>query len=229
MPLPIEAEMARIPMFRRTTSEDRKKLVEVSRLADFARGESLFREGDEPKNFFLVVTGRVKVIKSTPSGRDLILELFGPGDPVGAVAVFEEIPYPGTAVALLATSCLVIRREGFLALLDRNPSLVRGLLSGFSLRLMELTSRLSDLSGAKVEARIAHAISNLAEESGERRPEGLYVPVRLSRQELADLCGTTIETAIRVMSRWNKEGIVRTEPEGFLVLAPEALSDLALG
>ncbi len=229
MLLPIEAEIARIPMFRRITSEDRGKLAEVSLLADFARGESLFREGDEPKNFFLVISGRVKVIKSTPSGRDLILELFGPGDPVGAVAVFEGVPYPGTAVALLAASCLVIRREGFLALLDGNPSLVRGLLSGFSLRLMELTTRLSDLSGAKVEARIARAISSLAEESGERRAEGLYVPVRLSRQELADLCGTTIETAIRVMSRWNKEGIVRTEPEGFLVLAPQALGELALG
>lgn len=227
MPLEIEVEMARIPMFRRVTGDDRRKLAEISLLVDLARGEALFREGDEPKSFFLVVSGRVKVIKSTPGGRDLILDLLSPGDPVGAVAVFEGVPYPGTAVALLTTTCLVIRREGFIHLLERNPSLVRGLLSSFSLRLMELTTRLSDLSGAKVEARIARAISNLGEKSGERRAEGLYIPVRLSRQELADLCATTVETTIRVMSRWSKEGIVRTEPEGFLVIAPEILGELA--
>ncbi len=225
----LEDEIARVPMFRRLAAEDRARLAGLARLETFARGQVLFREGDPSLVLYLVVTGRIKVVKSTPSGRDLILDLFGPGDPVGAVAVFEARPFPAAAIALVDATCIGFERDAFLAALDAHPSLVRGLLSGFSLRLVELTARLSDLTGLRVEARIARSILGLAETESERRADGLFVPVRLSRQELADLCGTTIETAIRVMSRWGKDGIVRTEPEGFLLLDRDALSDIAQG
>lgn len=229
MALSLEEEIAALPMFRRLKPDDRAGLAALARRAELSRGEVLFRQGDAPKSLWIVLSGRVKVVKSSPSGRELILDLLGPGDPVGAVAVFEGLPYPATALAQISAVCLEIERRGFLALLDSNPSLVRGLLSGFAMRLRELTARLADLSGGRVEARLARALASLAEGASERRPEGLFVPVRLSRQELADLCGTTVETAIRVMSRWSKEGIVRTEPDGFLLLDSEALGELAQG
>jgi len=157
----------------------------------------------------------------------VILEIFGPGDPVGAVAVYESRPYPASAVALEPTTCLGIPRTAFFSLLENHPTLVRGMLTGLTHRLMELTNRLADLSGGRVEARLARFFVKLADDIGQNKPDGVFIPLALSRQELADMIGTTIETAIRVMSRWGKDEIVRTDKDGFTVLDRAALETIA--
>ncbi len=224
----VEQAIATLPLYRRLQAEDRAKLAAVSTLESFSRGGVIFREGDAALSVHVVVNGRVKVAKLTPAGREVILDMPGPGDPIGAVAAFEGFAYPATATATVDSVCLVTRRDAFFSLLEAHPSLVRGLLSGLTLRLVELTKRMTELSGGRVEARMARLLCKLADEQGVRREAGLFIPVRLTRQELADLCATTIETAIRVMSRWGKEGIVRTERDGFLILDPGALELVAL-
>jgi len=121
----------------------------------------------------------------------------------------------------------VTPREPFFRLLAEHPSLVRGLLSGLTMRLIELTNRLANLSGARVEERVARLFLQKLDELGRPERGGHFLPLALTRQEIADLAGTTIETAIRVMSRWSKTGIVVTETEGFLVLDRVALEHLA--
>jgi CRP/FNR family transcriptional regulator len=103
---------------------------------------------------------------------------------------------------------------------------VRGLLLGLTHRLVELTNRLTDLTGGRVEARFARLFLKLAQDLGRPAPDGTLIPLALSRQELADMTGTTIETCIRIMSRWGKDDIVRTEKEGFLVVDKGALATL---
>jgi len=105
---------------------------------------------------------------------------------------------------------------------------VRGLLIGLNHRLVELTTRLSELSGGRVEARLARFFLKLATDMGQRRPEGIFIALVLSRQELADMIGTTIETSIRIMSRWSKQDLVRTEKDGFIVVDRPALEAIAL-
>src|SRR6185295_13780252 len=144
-------------------------------------------------------------------GTDVILELFGPGDPVGAVAVYEARPYPASALALDPTSCLVIPRQAFFSLLEGYPTMVRGLLVGLTHRLVELTNRLTELSGGRIEGRLARFFLKLGTDMGRPHADGTFIPLALSRQELADMIGTTIETSIRTMSRWGKQDIVRTE------------------
>jgi CRP/FNR family transcriptional regulator len=92
---------------------------------------------------------------------------------------------------------------------------------------VELTNRLTELSGGRIEGRLARFLLKLGTDMGQRRDDGVFIPLVLSRQELADMIGTTIETSIRIMSRWGKEGIVRTERDGFVVLEPPALEQLA--
>jgi CRP/FNR family transcriptional regulator len=193
----------------------------------YDKGALLFSEGDASDVLYTVVSGRVKVFKTTPRGSDVILELFGPGDPVGAVAVYESRPYPATAVALELTTCLALPRHAFFALLEAYPTMVRGLLTGLTHRLMELTSRLTELSGGRVEARLARFFLKLATDMGQPQPEGTFIPMTLSRQEIADMIGTTIETSIRIMSRWGKDNLVRTEKDGFVVLDRPALEAIA--
>lgn len=218
-------------MFRRVSADDRQRLLAVSRIRTYERGDVVFEQGEPSDYFPIVVNGRVKVFRMTPAGKEIILEIFQSGDPLGAVAVYESTPFPASAMALEPTQCLVIQRRDFFELLERHPSLVRSLLTGLTHRLVELTRRLSDLTGGRIESRFARLFLKLGDEMG--RPDatrgGIFVPMALSRQELADLTGTTIETAIRIMSRWNKEQVLLTDKDGFVIVDGDALRTAAEG
>ena len=224
---PTEDVLRRITVFRRLSASDRARIADVSRLITFDRGTAVFAEGDAADAFLAIVEGRVKVFKSTPAGKEFILEIFGPGDPLGAVAVYESVPYPASAVAIEHTTCVRVPQRDFFALLEQHPALVRGLLSGLTMRLAELTRRLGELTGTRVEARFARLFLKLAGQIGRHDRGGVFIPMALSRQELADLTGTTIETAIRIMSRWHKEDVLHTEKDGFVILDQAMLEDVA--
>jgi len=219
----VEALLSHATIFRTLSLENRRLLAAVTVACSFRKGDYIFREGEEPTYLYTVLNGRVKIIKLTPSGHEAILEVFGPGDPLGAVAVYENQPYPASAVAMEDATCLRIERGAFFSLLERHPSLVRSVLSGLNLRLVELTKRITELTGGRVENRIARLFVRLSREFGRTEERGTRIPMSLTRQELADMTGTTVETCIRVMSRWTKEGILETEEAGFIVLQPEAL------
>ncbi len=224
----IDEALRRSVLFRRLKPDDRQRVAAVATVRAFEKGATLFSEGDGSDLMYTVLTGRVKVFKTTPRGTDVILELFGPGDPVGAVAVYEARPYPASAVALEPTTCLLIPRQAFFSLLEGYPTMVRGLLVGLTHRLVELTNRLTELSGGRIEGRLARFFLKLGTDIGQRRDEGVFVPLVLSRQELADMIGTTIETSIRIMSRWSKDSVVRTDKDGFLIVDRAALETVAV-
>ena len=215
-------------MYRRLSDDDRKRLAAVSRLKAYAKGERIFEEADPSDFFYVVVSGKVKIVKMMPSGKDVILELFGTGNPFGSVAAYEGRPFPASAIALEDAVCLLTPRASFFSLLEEHPSLVRGLLLGLTQRLIELTNRLTELTGSRVEARFARLFLKLADNVGRPGAGGIAIPMPLSRQELADLTGTTIETAIRIMSRWGKDEIVRTDKDGFVLLDKAALEEIAV-
>lgn len=213
-------------LYRGLSDDDRQRLAGVSLVKSWDKGETVFSEGD-PSDFLLtVLTGRVKVVKLQPSGKEVILEIFGPGDPVGAVVAYEGRPFPASAVALERTTCLLVRRGPLFGLLEQHPSLVRGLLSAFTRRIVELAQRIPEVAGARVETRFAHLFLKLADRVGRPRGSSVFIPMVLTRQELADLTGTTIETCIRLMSRWGKESILETEKDGFVLADRAALESL---
>ena len=167
-------------LFRRLSPDDRARIAAVSHLREYARGDRIFSEGDSSDFFVSIVTGRVKVFKATPAGKEIILEIFGPGDP-----------------------------------------------TGITTRLVELTRRITELTGGRVEARFARLFLKLADQMGRPDRGGVFIPMPLSRQELADLTGTTIETCIRIMSRWGKDEVIRTARDGFVVVDRPTLESLA--
>ena len=224
---PTPAVLAQIPLFRRVSAEDRERLEAVAEIRTYERGDSIFQEGDASDFFLIVITGRVTVFKQTPDGHERILELFGPGGPLGAVAAYEARPYPASATAIESSACLLIPRRAFFALLEQHPSLVRGLLGSLSQRLVELTSRLAELTGGRVESRFARLFLKLADQLGREERGGIFIAIQLTRQELADMTGTTIETCIRIMSRWGKDDVLRTEKDGFVLVHRAALEDVA--
>jgi CRP-like cAMP-binding protein len=210
-----------VPLFQSLNEGERQLLAPVCRVRVYERGEAVFEEGEPATDLCFVLIGQVKIVKAAP-GRDVILGLFGPGEPVGAVAVFEGKRYPASAIALEPSSVLRVPEREFFATIDAHPEMTRRLLQGLMLRQFEITRRLTDLTGP-VEWRIARLFVMLAERLGRRDGAAVTIPLALSRQEIADLTATTVESAIRVMSRWGREGLVTTEAEGFVVPDLEAL------
>ena len=169
MPDSLDEVLKRTPVFRRLSPDDRRHLTAVASLRPFDKGDILFREGDASDLLFTVASGRVKVSKTTPRGTDVILEIFGPGDPVGAVAR-RIAPVSRDGRCAGAHRVLLIPRQAFFSLLEAHPTLVRGLLTGLTHRLVELTNRLAELSGGRVEARFARFFLKLAGDIGQPRP-----------------------------------------------------------
>ncbi len=214
----LDALLAATPVFKKLAPLDRRTVAQHALLKRYGKGETIFEQAAPSDAFYTVASGRVKIFKMLPSGRDIILEVFGQGDPLGAVAAYDGRPFPASAVALEETVCVVIPRPVFFRLLEEQPSLVRGLMLGLTVRLVELTNRLAELSGSRIEPRFARLFLKLAGELGRPDRGGIFIPLTLSRQELADMTGTTIETAIRIMSRWGKDGIVHTDKDGFVII-----------
>lgn len=224
------AELLRTaPIFGRLSPADREAVAAVAIVRHYTKGQTIFEQDSPSDAIYQIVSGRVKIFRMMPNGKDLILEIFGPGDPLGAVAVYMDRPFPANATALEDTTCIAIPHAAFFRLLDSTPSLVRGLLLGLTTRLIELTNRLTELTSGRIEPRLARLFLKLATGMGRGADGGhaVFIPLVLSRQELADMTGTTIETCIRIMSRWGKDGVVRTEKDGFVVTDRAALERLA--
>ncbi len=177
----------------------------LSKLAvshSFKAGEFVFWEGDVPAHFFVVTSGRVKVLKHSSLGKEFVVAFFGPGDVFGEVAVFEERPYPASAQAISDTAVLGIGRDRFLAFLSGHPEVALRIINMLGGRLRDAQNRLNALAGERAEQRVASTLLMLSSKLGQSLP--------FTRQELADMSGTTIETTIRVMSRMKRGEIIRS-------------------
>lgn len=213
-----------IPLLATLKRIDREAVEPLCRMRGYDKGETIFREGDPSARIHFIYAGRVKIVKAAGT-RDVILEILGIGEPLGAVAVFERRPFPASAIAIEPSGILSIEEDAFFQLLDRRPDMVRSLLSGLTMRLMMLNKRLADMTGS-VESRAARLFITLAERMGKHGQQETFIPLGLSRQELADLLGTTLETTIRLMSRWQKENVVLTTKGGFEVPSLQRLREL---
>lgn len=209
------ALLERIVLFRCLNPAETRALSQVCRLQVCERGGTVFVEGARAKEMSFVALGTVKIVKATPT-RSVILRIVGAGSPVGIVAAWEGRPYPGTAIAIEPSTIVHVPDREFFALTDRHPEILRQLLKLMMDRQVQMGQRVSEMTGS-VETRVAQALLDLILSSGRAEGQGAAISLALTRQEIADLAGTTVETAIRIMSRWNKEGFVLTEGDGFLV------------
>ena len=226
MPIEVPIPFSSIPLLAALRKEDRELLTPLCRLRGYEKGDAIFREGDPADRIYFVHVGRVKIVKSA-GGRDVILEILGPGEPVGAVAVFERRPFPASAITLEPSSILSIPEREFFTLLESRPEMMRLVLAGLTYRLMMVNKRLADMTGS-AEYRAARLFLTLSDRVGLTVEGGVRIPLQLSRQEIADLIGTTLETAIRLMSRWQKDDVVRTEKDGFFVPDMRHLRELTV-
>ena len=217
-----KAEVLRQSLIFSSLSGD--ELAELSALVvprSFASGEFVFWEGDAPEWVYLVAEGRVKVVKHSSSGKEFIIAFFGSGEMFGEVAVFEDKPYPASAQAIAETKVLGIKREDFWSFLTSRPQVALRIINVLGGRLRDAQSRLKDLASERVEQRLAQTLLMLSSKLGATLP--------FTRQEIADMAGTTTETAIRVMSRLKERKIIRSVRGKIIILDETKLKLLSEG
>ena len=168
----------------------------------YKTGSFIFWEGDPPKYFYIVANGRVKVLKHSSTGKEFTIAFFGNYEMFGEVAVFQNMPYPASAQAVVDSDILQISKDDFLSFLGSRPQVALNIISVLGERLREAQERFKDIAGERVEQRIARILFMLSEKSGQ---DLLY-----KRQEIAEMSGTTTETAIRVMVHFKEIGVIDT-------------------
>ncbi len=208
-------------IFSSLNDDELGELADLSIEHSFVPNEFIFWDGDAPEWFYIVAEGKVKVLKHSSLGKEFIIAFYGHGEMFGEVAVFENKPYPASAQAVAETKVVGIKREDFLSFLANRPQVALNIINILGGRLRDAQSRLRDLAGERVEQRLASVLLMLSAKIG------LTLP--FTRQELADMVGTTTETAIRVMSHLKDRGIIRSVRGKVIILDKEKLSLLSEG
>ena len=215
-------------VFADLPARELESLVAAAREQSCRAREYVFHEGDPALWLCLVKTGHVRIVRHSRTGKDVVLELLGPGEIFGGVAVIERRPYPAAAQATEPSVVVKIAADVVVGLAERHPPVVRemALLIGRRLRAAHDSVK---LSVEPVESRLAAALLRLADREGVRTKTGIELPFHLTRQSLADMSGTTVETAIRVVSRWQRNEVVEDRGGRLVVRDGDALRDLAAG
>lgn len=211
--------------------EDRyTSMAEATTSLILNKNDTVWEEGDRCGHLYLIVSGSIKIIKHSETGKDVIIEIYGPRDAIGVSTTLVGGPYISAAVCISAVKLLCVPRELILSLLGEVPGMALRSLKGMARRQRMLMQKVKEMAAGGVEYRIAHLLLKLADRIGESKTtNGINIPINLSRQDIADLVGTTVETAIRVMSRWRKLGIVDNDKAGIVIRDRNSLEQLAAG
>jgi CRP-like cAMP-binding protein len=223
-------KLKRFPLLKDVDKDRLEELAKKTFVQQFDRQAFVWNEGDASRYLYIIVSGRVKIIKHSETGKDVIIEIYGPQDAIGEMSLLVGGTYTTTAVCLSETEVLCLPKSQILDLLSSVPGMALNSLRGMAQRQRMLMQKIKELAAGGVEYRMAHLLLKLADRIGEEENEtGIKIPLFLSRQDIADLVGTTVETAIRVMSRWRKMDIVTNDKRGILIRDRETLEDLAAG
>ncbi len=213
--------LRRSSIFSSLNDDELGELADLAIEHNFMSTEFIFWDGDAPDWLYIIEEGKVKVVKHSSLGKEFIIAFFDPGEMFGEVAVFENKPYPASAQAVAETKVVGIKRDEFLSFLANRPQVALRIINVLGGRLRDAQSRLRDLAGERVEQRLSSVLLMLTAKLGPTLP--------FTRQELADMAGTTIETAIRVMSQLKDRGIIRTVRGKVIILNKEKLKLLSEG
>jgi len=192
----------------------------------FRKGQLVFSEGDAATGFYVVIDGRVKIFKLSMEGKEQILHIFGPGAPIGEVAVFEGKRFPAHAESLEDGRLFFFPANAFLRLVEKNPSIALHMLAVLSQRLRHFAGLIDDLSLKEVPARLAAYLLYLSE--SQKGANNLSMDI--SKGQLSSLLGTIPETLSRILTKMSNAGLIRSEGlRGIEILDRPGLQDLADG
>jgi CRP-like cAMP-binding protein len=168
----------------------------------------LAAQGDPATHFSLVVVGHLKLSRVTPDGREIIARFIGPGDPFAGIVLLEQPVYPVSATAVEASRVLSWPQDAIVELADRFPQLRANIVQEIARHMSDALERVGELSTERVAQRLARTLLRLANHDGHARGAAVEIAHPITRQDLADLTGTTLFTVSRLLSRWEEQGLL---------------------
>lgn len=219
-------EPTRGRVFAGVSEEARQQILAAAFTKNLSARDILAREGDPAAAFYVVVVGHLKLAKAAPDGREVIARFIGPGDPFAGIVLLNHPTYPLSAIAVEPTRVLGWSRHVLLDLANRHPQLRANIVQEITRHMTDALDRVSELSTERVPQRVARTLLRLAEHDGHRREDGVEIAHPVTRQELADLVGTTLFTVSRLLSAWEEQGLVRSTRGRVTVLDTARLEGL---
>jgi CRP-like cAMP-binding protein len=225
------ADLRRVSVFREATDEDLKLFLSKAILRTIEEGEFFFLQGDPAAYFYVLVSGRAKLLQSNPAGQQVNLRTINEWQMFGALgAVRADAVYPATAQALDPSTALAIESSFLHEALQTRPYLNIGLMQLMTGYIQEMQERYRELATERVERRVALTVLRLAAQIGERAAgDETMVELPLARQDVAEASGTTMFTVSRVLADWERRGFVETGRERVLIRNPHGLVQIAEG
>ena len=219
-------DVKKVSIFNTLTAEEVKELSRYFLPESFTKKEFIFSEGDSSEWLYIVKTGKVKITKLSNEGKEIILEIISPYEMFGGIAVVRGFPYPANAVAMEESEVLKISRKNLLSLMDKLPNLMYCMALSIGDRIKDTHETLKSIALEKVESRIASLLIKLSEKSGEKVSEGTAITMKLTKQDIAEMVGTTVETSIRTLSKLAKADLVVSRSGKIIIRDLEKLRSL---
>ncbi|AAC06741.1 Crp/Fnr family transcriptional regulator [Aquifex aeolicus] len=216
-------------LFEDLSPQELREVAKYIQVRNYMKGEYIFFEEEAEPGIFILVEGLVKLIKETSDGRSIIVRLVFPGEVFGWIEWGKSVPkFKYTAMAALPSTILYISNKYFINLAIKYPAIAIKLTCDATHNLLQTYEVLKSIASGKVEERIAKLLLELAEKAGEKKDGRIIIRLPLTRQDIAEMTGTTVETTIRVMSKWKKQGIINTERGYIEIIDKKALEKLVV-
>ncbi|WDZ80113.1 Crp/Fnr family transcriptional regulator (plasmid) [Ensifer adhaerens] len=198
-----------LPLFQKMSDTELDSLLTRATVRRVPQNEAVFEQGAQADFFFLLLHGRLKVTQVTKDGQQIIVRVVNPGDLFGFARALQRSDYPGTATAATESLVLAWPTELWNVFVEKNPHLAVNAMHTIGQRLDEAHTRIREMSTEEVERRVAHTVLRLAEQAGKPDGGGIRIDFPISRQDIAEMTGTTLHTVSRILSAWEGQGLVQ--------------------
>ena len=220
-------ELPQTRIFAGLSPQARREILAAAFTRDLKARESLATEGEPATTFYLILVGHLKLSKVAPDGREVIARFIGPGDPYAGVVLMNHPAYPISAIAVEPARVLGWPRAVINDLSASHPQLRANVLEEITRHMTDALDRVSELTTERVPQRVARTLLRLAEHDGHVLGDAIEIAHPVTRQELADLVGTTLFTVSRLLASWEQQGLIKSTRGHVTVQKPSALRVLA--
>lgn len=198
----------KLALFKQMEPETLARLTSRATTLRILQGETVFEQGAEARSFYLLLHGRLKVSQVTSDGQQVMVRVVHPGDLFGFARALSRPDYPGTARAAVESLALSWPMSEWDAVVENDSRLAINAMQTLGQRLGEAHTRLREMSTQEVERRVAHTVLRLAQQAGRAEKAGTRIDFPITRQDIAEMTGTTLHTVSRLLSRWEAQGLV---------------------
>ena len=200
--------VSNLPIFAALDQNDLTDLLDQARTVRIAKNTPVFEEGDDAHSFFVLIQGHVRAVRLTPEGGQVLMRYLSPGEIFGIAMAIGRTTYPATALAVVDSVALAWPSASWPKLSERFPTVIAQTLAKVGQRLQDVQTRVVEMSTQEVERRVAHALLRLAQQAGRNVDLGVEIDFPISRQDVAEMTGTTLHTVSRILSGWDQQGLV---------------------